>query len=125
MKAKDTKEKTGKERRRYARFKSLNIIRLMDEKGRPTDHEPKLVNLSEGGLCFYCDEAMPSKNRVAINIQIAEFNCVVQTFARVIWSQASTRHAGSYFTGAEFVGMDESDRQILRRLSKFKPKPKK
>lgn len=113
-------EKTAhrKERRRYPRFKSFNIIQILDGSGAEIENRPTLVNMSEGGLCFYCDDALSLKDRININIRIAEFHCTVSTYASVVWIQRSTEHLGAYFTGVEFVGINENDRDIIRRLER-------
>lgn len=107
-----------RERRRFPRFRSYNILRLEDHSGNPIENNSTLVNMSEGGLCFYCDDALKPRDRVRINVQISEFHCAVETYARVIWTQPATEHAGTFFTGVEFVGLDESDRDVIRRLQK-------
>lgn len=107
-----------KERRKYPRFKSYNLVRLVDAGGRPMQNDPVLVDLSEGGLCFYCEDFLPPNERIGIRISIAEFNCVVNTRARIAWTQRSTKFVGVYFTGVEFVGIEESDRDVLRRLER-------
>ena len=80
--------------------------------------------MSEGGLCFYCDDLIKLNDRIRININITEFNCTVATMARVAWTQRSTEHVSSNFMGVEFVSIDETDREILRRLEKAVRKKK-
>ena len=110
----------GKDRRKYTRFRSLNIIRFLDRSGGALKSNPTLVNMSEGGLCFYCDDPLSLKDTINLTINISEFNCMVKTFAIVVWVQRSTEHVGTHFTGVEFVGLEESNRDIIRRLAKSK-----
>jgi len=106
------------EKRRHVRFKSYNLIRLLDESGKVTKNKPTLVNVSEGGLCFYCDEPLPLNDRIQVRIQIKELKSSVTAFGRVIWTQRSTEHEGQHLSGVEFVDLDETDRDIIRRLER-------
>ena len=74
--------------------------------------------MSEGGLCFYCEEELSVKDRLLVNITIPEFNSAVSAFGRVVWTQRSTQHVGSYLAGVEFVGLEESEKDVIRRLAK-------
>ena len=115
-----TQTKSGIDRRRHTRFqpKTLKIVEILNDAGKPFGEEPKLVNMSESGLAFYCSEYIPLNDRVKLSLNIAEFNSTVNAYARVVWTQRSTEHVGSHFTGVEFVGLDETDRDILRRLER-------
>ena len=108
----------GAERRKFSRFKYFDIIRLSSESGAFLGGSPTLVNVSLGGLCFYCNDRLKLNDRISVSIHISRFHCVVKSYARVAWTQASTEHAGVFFTGVEFVGLDETDRDVIRRLEK-------
>ena len=108
----------GAERRRFTRFKSYNILQVIRRNDEPVTDAPKLVNISEGGLCFYSTDELRIGERIRIRIGISEFRSSVTTGARVVWNQISTEHTGAHFMGAEFVGLKESDRDILRRLER-------
>ena len=111
--------KRAAERRKYARFKSYDLLELLDPTtGAPFHKNTTLVNISEGGLQFYSGDVMRSKERVRLKIEIGEFNSTVTCYGRVVWCQKSTEHPGAFFTGVEFVGLGENDRDILRRLEK-------
>ena len=110
---------TGAERRQHPRFKTQNILQI----ARAGSHEaieraPKLIDVSEGGLRFYSNESLKKGERIRVTIGIREFNSSVSAFARVVWTQASTEHRGASFAGAEFVGMKETDKDMIRRLEK-------
>jgi hypothetical protein len=74
--------------------------------------------MSAGGLCFYCDDYLHLNDRIQFRISITEFNSVVECYARIAWTQRSTEHVGAFFTGAEFVDLNESDRDVIGRLEK-------
>lgn len=107
------------ERREFARFKTFSILEVVRANTRePIENDPKLVDMSEGGLCFYSNGPLKKGERIRVNIGIPGFNSSVSAYARVIWAQSSTEHSGANFTGVEFVGMKESDREMIRRLEK-------
>lgn len=109
------------ERRKHPRLKSYDILNVVRMSEGSEIGEPALSNISLGGICFYCHDLLIPGDRIRVNIAIKDFNCVVLTHARVIWSQPSTEIAANYMTGAEFVGMNETDREILRRLERSRP----
>ena len=108
----------GSERRQFPRFKSYDILQIIRGGHEPIVGNPKLVNVSEGGLCFYSNEPAKKGERIKLHLNIAEFKSSVTTFGRVAWNQASTEHPSAFFTGVEFVELKETDRDILRRLEK-------
>jgi len=110
--------KTGAERRRHSRFKSLSILQVLNEAGRSVEENPTLVNMSESGLAFYSNEQILLNDRIRLNLTITEFNSTVAAYAKVVWTQASTEHVGTHFIGVEFVGLEETDRDVLRRLER-------
>lgn len=109
------------ERRKYPRFKTFNIIRLMDSGSRSlSDVHLTLVNISEGGLSFYGSEAMKPKDRIRINIEIPELNSSVTAHTCIVWSQPSAEHPLFHLSGGEFADLGETERDVLRRWKKVK-----
>lgn len=109
------------EKRKYPRFKTFSVIKIInDNGGSVSDAHLTLVNISEGGLCFYSSDQMKAKDRIRLNVEIPELNSSVTVHTRIVWSQPSLEHPLFYLSGGEFIDIGETDRDILRRWKKVK-----
>ena len=109
-------KKTIPEKRKYPRFKSYNVIRVVGPGVREIQRESALVNMSEGGLLFYSAEEVKADTTIQIHIEIPDFHSSITVGAKVTWVQLAMEQANCYFVGAKFVDLREADKELIRQL---------
>jgi len=104
------------EKRKFPRFRSYNVIRVVGPRGREIQQDSAVVNISEGGLLFYSVEDVEPESIIKVHIEIPEFNCSITVGARVMWVQKAMEQPNCYFVGTKFIDLRDADRELIRKL---------
>jgi len=83
------------------------------------EHEPQramTANLSEGGLCLLCDEAMEPGMRLLVDVDIPRQNKTVRALGKVVRLNGPREHEGYHQIGLEFMVLRKDGRKTLRDI---------
>jgi CheY-like chemotaxis protein len=94
-----------RERRRYFRC-ALNVSLLVQRDNEPACNG-KLVNISEGGICFIALVQLTPGQSVTAQLQLPDTDVDIKAQCRIQWSNISGR------AGAQFVSLDQKIEQEL------------
>lgn len=83
------------------------------------EHESQNVNISAGGIAFYCEDALEAGDFLVIKIKPASSMAVIMTYSQVVYckhlqSEDSPNDSPHpCFVGAHFIDMKDEDRDLL------------
>lgn len=103
----------GKERRKFIRPESLNLLdyQVIDDRGRQGEYAMgRTLNVSEGGILMETRTALTANWKVMITLGLQED--LVEILGRII---RSAPHADVFQNGIEFTNMTDDKREILQR----------
>lgn len=123
---KKTRIVKGIQLRKYTRVDAkLNyIVRTVDANGNPSEPLTCLPErtsvISGGGLKFYCRSHLDSNSFLLMTLDLHDFGSV-KTDARVVRCEEFSRENQIYSVSVEFIGLSDTDRQIITSFVEKKP----
>lgn len=115
----------GHERRRCARLKTHNLMRVLNVNDQPSQEMMNLIDLSETGFQFQNKSRYPANTVLRVIINVRQINQQIPMKVRLVWSHpirlkvvwnqppAGRRHVGTH-AGASILEMAEEDRLLLK-----------
>jgi len=101
----------SKERRRYIRPESLNLLDylIVDEQGRSGEYSmARTLNVSKGGILIETHTPLPQGMQVMITLGLRDQ--LIDVMGRIVYT---VREAGWSQNGIEFFHISDHDRRIL------------
>lgn len=109
---------SSSDQRTHERFSADTRLVVIGPKGKETQLENGLVNISEGGLLFYSKEALAQGLSLEVHLDFPTFHSSIEVGGRVMWAQRATQKANAYFIGIEFIGIEDADQELIAEIRK-------
>lgn len=113
--------KTQREKRRYPRMKTFNLVKCEYPARAVTVQISNLINVSEGGLQFICQNMFRLAEKLRITINLAELGRDIPVEAKVVWlrKEHQTPRMGNNLccrVGVSFTEIADQDREAIHDL---------
>ena len=107
-----------KERRRFTRYHAPESFTATGEFPSQREHRLKVKDISVDGLCFVTEVDLSREAVFSLSFEVTgtEDEVVrIQTLAGILW-HICEEETSLYTAGAQFLGMKDSDQEILQRF---------
>lgn len=105
----------GAEMRRFKRINYQSKIEII-RAGHPASSF-QTVDLSEGGVCFLCQELLKTDMKLGVRLELLKKNGIIATEAQVAWVKEAEGlgedQSAKYLIGLEFRDLKTQDKKIL------------
>lgn len=110
-----------KEKRRFPRMKTFDLLKCEYPAKEAAVQITNLVNISEGGLQFVCQNLFRLADRLRMTINLAELERDIPVEAKVVWICKEHRNPRmgddlSCRVGVSFTGIADQDRAAIHDL---------
>lgn len=106
------------DQRTHERFSADTRLVVIGPGGKEVQLNNGLVNISEGGMLFYANDALSQGLSLEIHLDFPAFHSSIEVGGRVMWSQRATQKANAYFVGIEFIGIEDADQELIAEIRK-------
>ncbi|MBI2167830.1 MAG: PilZ domain-containing protein [Candidatus Omnitrophica bacterium] len=106
------------EKRRHPRIKLFDLVKC-EYPPRPLIVQiNNLVNLSEGGLQFLCQDMFKLSQEIRITINLAELERDISVRGKVVWIRKERAlHNASCRVGISFTEISDPDRRTIHEMA--------